>query len=185
MMDPVRIVTCALRTYRVSCWQSHSLAGVEYTAPHSLPFADGVRTVNKIMPNRTDKDKVPAKNNNSGATAKNGSGKDTTDGAEEVSLACNNNSSSTTGAGSVVHSNGSGGTAAAARGGPKSAPPPANLVAKCKLAGAAVPTAPGSAMRKEKRQNSSRFNVSHNRELQKLPALKDAPLAEREDLLIQ
>uniref|UniRef100_A0A1E1XCJ6 Serine/threonine protein phosphatase 2A regulatory subunit n=1 Tax=Amblyomma aureolatum TaxID=187763 RepID=A0A1E1XCJ6_9ACAR len=142
------------------------------------------------MPNRTDKDKVPAKNNNSGATAKNGSGKDTTDGAEEVSPACNNNnsSSSTTAAGSVVHSNGSGGTAAvaaAARGGPKSAPPPANLVAKCKLASAAVPTAPGSGMRKEKRQNSSRFNVSHNRELQKLPALKDAPLAEREDLLIQ
>lgn len=137
------------------------------------------------MPNRTDKDKVPAKNNSS-ATAKNGSGKDTIDGAEEVSPACNNSSGNTT-AGSVVHSNGSGGTvaAAAARGGPKSAPPPANLVAKCKLAGTAVPTAPGSGMRKEKRQNSSRFNVSHNRELLKLPALKDAPLAEREDLLIQ
>ncbi|XP_075530196.1 protein phosphatase regulatory B subunit well-rounded isoform X3 [Dermacentor variabilis] len=111
------------------------------------------------MPNRTDKDKV--------------------------SQACNNTSG-------AVHanSNGAGGTAgtaaAAARaGGPKSAPPPANLVAKCKLAGAVVPTAPGSGMRKEKRQNSSRFNVSHNRELQKLPALKDAPLGEREDLLIQ
>ncbi|XP_075530194.1 protein phosphatase regulatory B subunit well-rounded isoform X1 [Dermacentor variabilis] len=136
------------------------------------------------MPNRTDKDKVPAKNS-SGVTAKNGSGKDAVDGADEVSQACNNTSG-------AVHanSNGAGGTAgtaaAAARaGGPKSAPPPANLVAKCKLAGAVVPTAPGSGMRKEKRQNSSRFNVSHNRELQKLPALKDAPLGEREDLLIQ
>ncbi|XP_037581201.1 serine/threonine-protein phosphatase 2A 56 kDa regulatory subunit gamma isoform isoform X3 [Dermacentor silvarum] len=111
------------------------------------------------MPNRTDKDKV--------------------------NQACNN-------ASGAVHANSNGaggaaGTAAAAAraGGPKSAPPPANLVAKCKLAGAVVPTAPGSGMRKEKRQNSSRFNVSHNRELQKLPALKDAPLGEREDLLIQ
>ncbi|XP_037581199.1 serine/threonine-protein phosphatase 2A 56 kDa regulatory subunit gamma isoform isoform X1 [Dermacentor silvarum] len=137
------------------------------------------------MPNRTDKDKVPAKNNSSGVTAKNGSGKDAADGADEVNQACNN-------ASGAVHANSNGaggaaGTAAAAAraGGPKSAPPPANLVAKCKLAGAVVPTAPGSGMRKEKRQNSSRFNVSHNRELQKLPALKDAPLGEREDLLIQ
>lgn len=103
----------------------------------------------------------------------------------QVNQACNN-------ASGAVHANSNGaggaaGTAAAAAraGGPKSAPPPANLVAKCKLAGAVVPTAPGSGMRKEKRQNSSRFNVSHNRELQKLPALKDAPLGEREDLLIQ
>lgn len=137
------------------------------------------------MPNRIDKDKVPVKNNSSGVTAKNGSCKDAADGSEEVSPACNNSS------GTAVHSNsnGAGGaatTAATARAaGPKSAPPPANLVAKCKLAGAVVPTAPGSGMRKEKRQSSSRFNVSHNRELQKLPALKDAPLNEREDLLIQ
>uniref|UniRef100_A0A131XD36 Serine/threonine protein phosphatase 2A regulatory subunit n=1 Tax=Hyalomma excavatum TaxID=257692 RepID=A0A131XD36_9ACAR len=139
------------------------------------------------MPNRTDKDKVPVKNNSSGVTAKNGSGKDAADGSDEVSQTCNSSSG-------AVHanSNGAGGaatTAAAAAtargGGPKSAPPPANLVAKCKLAGAVVPTAPGSAMRKEKRQSSSRFNVSHNRELQKLPALKDAPPGEREDLLIQ
>lgn len=128
---------------------------------------------------------VPVKNNSSGVTAKNGSCKDAADGSEEVSPACNNSS------GTAVHanSNGAGGaatTAATARAaGPKSAPPPANLVAKCKLAGAVVPTAPGSGMRKEKRQSSSRFNVSHNRELQKLPALKDAPLNEREDLLIQ
>ncbi|XP_077530856.1 serine/threonine-protein phosphatase 2A 56 kDa regulatory subunit gamma isoform-like isoform X2 [Haemaphysalis longicornis] len=138
------------------------------------------------MPNRTDREKVPVKNNSSSATAKNGTGKEASDAADEVSQPCNNNS----GASSVHNSsNGSGGgvgntAAAATRGAPKSAPPPANLVSKCKLAGA-VPTAPGSGVRKEKRQNSSRFNVSHNRELQKLPSLKDAPLAEREDLLLQ
>ncbi|CAN7994812.1 unnamed protein product, partial [Ixodes hexagonus] len=62
-------------------------------------------------------------------------------------------------------------------------PPPANLLAKSKLTGGAAP--PGAALRKDKRQNSSRFNVSRNRELQKLPALKDSPPGEREDLLIQ
>ena len=36
-----------------------------------------------------------------------------------------------------------------------------------------------------RRQSSSRFNVSKNRELQKLPALKDANGSEREDLFIQ
>ncbi|XP_041355099.1 serine/threonine-protein phosphatase 2A 56 kDa regulatory subunit delta isoform-like isoform X3 [Gigantopelta aegis] len=40
-------------------------------------------------------------------------------------------------------------------------------------------------IKKDKRQNSSRFNVSKNRELQKLPALKDATPAEREELFIQ
>lgn len=40
-------------------------------------------------------------------------------------------------------------------------------------------------IKKDKRQNSSRFNVTKNRELQKLPLLKDATPAEREDLFIQ
>ncbi|BFZ11744.1 hypothetical protein BsWGS_14784 [Bradybaena similaris] len=40
-------------------------------------------------------------------------------------------------------------------------------------------------IKRDKRQNSSRFNVSKNRELQKLPFLKDAPVAEREELFIQ
>jgi len=39
--------------------------------------------------------------------------------------------------------------------------------------------------RKERRQSSSRFNVSSNRELVKLPALKDAGAGEREDLFVQ
>ncbi|KAJ8309430.1 hypothetical protein KUTeg_014304 [Tegillarca granosa] len=38
---------------------------------------------------------------------------------------------------------------------------------------------------KNKRQGSSRFNVSKNRELQKLPLLKDATPAEREELFTQ
>ncbi|XP_054154121.1 serine/threonine-protein phosphatase 2A 56 kDa regulatory subunit gamma isoform-like isoform X2 [Oppia nitens] len=36
-----------------------------------------------------------------------------------------------------------------------------------------------------RRQSSSRFNISQNRELQKLPALKDASVQEREELFIQ
>lgn len=40
-------------------------------------------------------------------------------------------------------------------------------------------------IKRDKRQNSSRFNVSKNRELQKLPLLKDATPAEREELFIQ
>ncbi|XP_075048276.1 serine/threonine-protein phosphatase 2A 56 kDa regulatory subunit gamma isoform isoform X1 [Mixophyes fleayi] len=59
-----------------------------------------------------------------------------------------------------------------------SVPPPAQ-VSKIKL-----PT-PQAVVKKEKRQSSSRFNVSNNRELQKLPALKDVPQAEQEKLFVQ
>ncbi|XP_060611197.1 serine/threonine-protein phosphatase 2A 56 kDa regulatory subunit gamma isoform isoform X2 [Anolis sagrei] len=47
-----------------------------------------------------------------------------------------------------------------------------------------VPPAP-AVSKKEKRQSSSRFSISNNRELQKLPALKDVPPAEQEKLFIQ
>ncbi|XP_045174495.1 serine/threonine-protein phosphatase 2A 56 kDa regulatory subunit gamma isoform-like isoform X1 [Mercenaria mercenaria] len=40
-------------------------------------------------------------------------------------------------------------------------------------------------VKKDKRQNSSRFNITKNRELVKLPLLKDATPAEREELFIQ
>ncbi|XP_033126676.1 serine/threonine-protein phosphatase 2A 56 kDa regulatory subunit gamma isoform-like [Anneissia japonica] len=43
----------------------------------------------------------------------------------------------------------------------------------------------GPLVKKEKRQNSSRFNISSNRELTKLPLLKDTSPADREDLFIQ
>ncbi|NXC70254.1 2A5G phosphatase, partial [Anhinga anhinga] len=57
-------------------------------------------------------------------------------------------------------------------------PPPAQL-SKIKV------PAPQTVLKKDKRQSSSRFNVSNNRELQKLPALKDVPPADQEKLFIQ
>ncbi|XP_068960288.1 serine/threonine-protein phosphatase 2A 56 kDa regulatory subunit gamma isoform isoform X1 [Petaurus breviceps papuanus] len=45
--------------------------------------------------------------------------------------------------------------------------------------------APQPVVKKEKRLSNSRFNVSNNRELQKLPALKDVPPADQEKLFIQ
>ncbi|KAK7506995.1 hypothetical protein BaRGS_00001846 [Batillaria attramentaria] len=56
--------------------------------------------------------------------------------------------------------------------------PPPTAIAKLKYQGP-------PHIKKDKRQNSSRFNVSKNRELQKLPLLKDATPAEREELFIQ
>jgi serine/threonine-protein phosphatase 2A regulatory subunit B' len=40
-------------------------------------------------------------------------------------------------------------------------------------------------IRKDNRRNSSRFNISKNRELVKLPLLKEAPANERESLFVQ
>ena len=40
-------------------------------------------------------------------------------------------------------------------------------------------------LKTSRRQSSSRFNVSKNREIQKLPPLKEANATEREDLFIQ
>ncbi|XP_029453815.1 serine/threonine-protein phosphatase 2A 56 kDa regulatory subunit gamma isoform isoform X5 [Rhinatrema bivittatum] len=57
--------------------------------------------------------------------------------------------------------------------------PPTAQLSKIK-----VPT-PQAVIKKEKRQSSSRFNVSNNRELQKLSALKDVPPGEQEKLFIQ
>ncbi|XP_025104736.1 serine/threonine-protein phosphatase 2A 56 kDa regulatory subunit gamma isoform-like isoform X5 [Pomacea canaliculata] len=56
--------------------------------------------------------------------------------------------------------------------------PPPSSISKLKYQGP-------PHIKKDKRQNSSRFNVSKNRELQKLPLLKDATPAEREELFIQ
>lgn len=60
---------------------------------------------------------------------------------------------------------------------PPEHPPPAQIN---KMNFTGTPT-----IKKDKRQNSSRFNITKNRELQKLPLLKDATPAEREDLFIQ
>uniref|UniRef100_A0A8C0QET9 Serine/threonine-protein phosphatase 2A 56 kDa regulatory subunit n=1 Tax=Canis lupus familiaris TaxID=9615 RepID=A0A8C0QET9_CANLF len=59
------------------------------------------------------------------------------------------------------------------------AAPPSTVSSKIK-----VPV-PQPIVKKEKRQNSSRFNASNNRELQKLPSLKDVPPADQEKLFIQ
>jgi serine/threonine-protein phosphatase 2A regulatory subunit B' len=40
-------------------------------------------------------------------------------------------------------------------------------------------------VKRDKKQSSSRFNISKNRELQKLPLLKDAPQNEREKLFLE
>ncbi len=56
--------------------------------------------------------------------------------------------------------------------------PPQTQLSKIRYSGVS-PT-----LKRERRQSSSRFNVSKNREIQKLPALKDANASEREELLI-
>uniref|UniRef100_A0A673AXU5 Serine/threonine protein phosphatase 2A regulatory subunit n=1 Tax=Sphaeramia orbicularis TaxID=375764 RepID=A0A673AXU5_9TELE len=64
------------------------------------------------------------------------------------------------------------------RKGSNSAPPTTQLL-KGKQPGSQTP------VKKDKRQSSSRFSLSNNRELQKLPAFKDVPPAEQEKLFIQ
>jgi len=73
------------------------------------------------------------------------------------------------------------GEAAGAAGGDQDglkAPPPTQIVNKMKFSGP-------PHIKKERRQSSSRFNITQNRELVKLPQLKEAGLAEREELLVQ
>ncbi|XP_072845027.2 serine/threonine-protein phosphatase 2A 56 kDa regulatory subunit delta isoform isoform X4 [Pogona vitticeps] len=62
---------------------------------------------------------------------------------------------------------------------PSNSTPPPTQLNKIKYSGGP------QIVKKERRQSSSRFNLSKNRELQKLPALKDAPPHEREELFIQ
>uniref|UniRef100_A0A8C8CZN6 Serine/threonine protein phosphatase 2A regulatory subunit n=1 Tax=Oncorhynchus tshawytscha TaxID=74940 RepID=A0A8C8CZN6_ONCTS len=57
--------------------------------------------------------------------------------------------------------------------------PPATQLLKGKQPGSQTP------VKKDKRQSSSRFSLSNNRELQKLPAFKDVPPAEQEKLFVQ
>ncbi|KAL0269668.1 UNVERIFIED_CONTAM: hypothetical protein PYX00_007317 [Menopon gallinae] len=56
--------------------------------------------------------------------------------------------------------------------------PPPTLINKIKFPGP-------PHVKKDKRQGSSRFNISKDRELQKLPLLKEVPSNEKEDLFIQ
>uniref|UniRef100_A0A3Q2ZQR1 Serine/threonine protein phosphatase 2A regulatory subunit n=1 Tax=Kryptolebias marmoratus TaxID=37003 RepID=A0A3Q2ZQR1_KRYMA len=62
---------------------------------------------------------------------------------------------------------------------PSNSTPPPTQLNKIKYSGGP------QLVKKERRQSSSRFSLTKNRELQKLPALKDAPPMEREELFVQ
>uniref|UniRef100_A0A672NMT6 Serine/threonine protein phosphatase 2A regulatory subunit n=1 Tax=Sinocyclocheilus grahami TaxID=75366 RepID=A0A672NMT6_SINGR len=62
---------------------------------------------------------------------------------------------------------------------PSNSTPPPTQLNKIKYSGGP------QIVKKERRQSSSRFNLGKNRELQKLPALKDAPPMDREELFVQ
>ncbi|CAL8367595.1 serine/threonine-protein phosphatase 2A 56 kDa regulatory subunit delta isoform isoform X1 [Gadus morhua] len=62
---------------------------------------------------------------------------------------------------------------------PSTSTPPPTQLNKIKYSGGP------QIVKKERRQSSSRFSLSKNRELHKLPALKDAPLVDREELFVQ
>nr|XP_033793597.1 serine/threonine-protein phosphatase 2A 56 kDa regulatory subunit delta isoform isoform X2 [Geotrypetes seraphini] len=62
---------------------------------------------------------------------------------------------------------------------PSNSVPPPTQLNKIKYSGGP------QIVKRERRQSSSRFNLSKNRELQKLPALKDSPAHEREELFVQ
>ena len=68
------------------------------------------------------------------------------------------------------------------------APPPTQINKMKYAAGSGTGGSPGSAashILRERRLSSSKFNISKDRELTKLPALKDCAAQEREDLFIQ
>ncbi|XP_053292017.1 serine/threonine-protein phosphatase 2A 56 kDa regulatory subunit delta isoform isoform X1 [Pleuronectes platessa] len=62
---------------------------------------------------------------------------------------------------------------------PSNSTPPPTQLNKIKYSGGA------QLVKRERRQSSSRFSLTKNRELQKLPALKDAPPVEWEELFVQ
>lgn len=62
-------------------------------------------------------------------------------------------------------------------------PPPPAQISKLKFGSSASSGNAGG--KKERRQSSSRFNISSNRELTKLPLLKDTSQEGREELFIQ
>ncbi|XP_078144782.1 serine/threonine-protein phosphatase 2A 56 kDa regulatory subunit delta isoform [Centroberyx gerrardi] len=107
------------------------------------------------MPNKTKKEKETTKSAKSTKNSNSSSGKD---------AAAENSDEAQQQSGSKRPSN--------------STPPPTQLN-KIKYSGGP------QLVKKERRQSSSRFNLTKNRELQKLPALKDAPPIDREELFVQ
>ncbi|KAK7868246.1 hypothetical protein R5R35_000645 [Gryllus longicercus] len=109
------------------------------------------------MPNKPKKEKEPSKKTGNGKN-----GKDIVDNGDEMNK-LNTNSSQPQQQQFLS---------------PGGSVPPPTQINKIK--------SPGTPhIKKDKRQSSSRFNISKNRELQKLPLLKDATSNEREELFIQ
>uniref|UniRef100_A0A8C8BPT6 Serine/threonine protein phosphatase 2A regulatory subunit n=1 Tax=Oncorhynchus tshawytscha TaxID=74940 RepID=A0A8C8BPT6_ONCTS len=109
------------------------------------------------MPNKTKKEKEPTKSAKSSTKNSNAtSGKDT--GTENADEAAQQQTASKR---------------------PSNSTPPPTQLNKIKYSSGP------QIVKKERRQSSSRFNLAKNRELQKLPALKDAPLIDREELFVQ
>ncbi|CAG2168659.1 unnamed protein product [Oppiella nova] len=113
------------------------------------------------MPNKPKKDKISVKNNSNNNRDQNQ--KETNDTTDEVEKRNNNNSyvneTMKVCPNSLMNTN--------------------QTNQKPKFSGVS-PT-----LKTSRRQSSSRFNISQNREIQKLPALKDATPSEREELFIQ
>ncbi|KAM4607109.1 serine/threonine-protein phosphatase 2A 56 kDa regulatory subunit delta isoform 1-T1 [Polymixia lowei] len=107
------------------------------------------------MPNKTKKEKEPTKSAKSSAKTGSSSGKDT--GTENSDEVQQQSASKR----------------------PSNSTPPPTQLNKIKYSGGP------QVVKKERRQSSSRFNLSKNRELHKLPALKDAPPIDREELFVQ
>nr|XP_033469671.1 serine/threonine-protein phosphatase 2A 56 kDa regulatory subunit delta isoform [Epinephelus lanceolatus] len=119
------------------------------------------------MPNKTKKEKETtkgAKSSMKNSTSSGGGGSGGSGGKDAAVAAENSDESQQQQSGSKRPSN--------------STPPPTQLN-KIKYSGGP------QLVKKERRQSSSRFSLTKNRELQKLPALKDSPLMEREELFVQ
>ncbi|XP_042288403.1 serine/threonine-protein phosphatase 2A 56 kDa regulatory subunit delta isoform isoform X2 [Thunnus maccoyii] len=114
------------------------------------------------MPNKTKKEKETTKSAKSSTKNSNSSGGG--GGGGKDAAADNSDESQQQQSGSKRPSN--------------STPPPTQLN-KIKYSGGP------QLVKKERRQSSSRFSLTRNRELQKLPALKDAPPVDREELFVQ
>ncbi|MGH0152387.1 UNVERIFIED_CONTAM: hypothetical protein FKN15_049542 [Acipenser sinensis] len=130
----------------------------ERLSPGEASHGDTVENINNNkMPNKTKKEKEPTKSAKSSTKNSSSGGKDPApDNSEEAQLQQQTASKR-----------------------PSNSTPPPTQLNKIKYSGGP------QIVKKERRQSSSRFNLSKNRELQKLPALKDAPSHEREDLFIQ
>ncbi|XP_061601233.1 serine/threonine-protein phosphatase 2A 56 kDa regulatory subunit delta isoform isoform X2 [Cololabis saira] len=119
------------------------------------------------MPNKTKKEKETSKSSKSGGKTSGSGGKD--GGPENQEEGGSKRASSTSSSSSST-------PPPAQR--PSSTPPPTQLN-KIKYSGGP------QLVKKERRQSSSRFSLTRNRELQKLPALKDSPPPDREELFVQ